>query len=261
MLEFNAINHTIFGIPGYFFFTVVGLVISISSFIVLLYKKKLPLRRNLKILLISFIFTFGFSKIFGCISGIYRDIGLYQEISVDSITQTGIVYYGGLFGLLLSYTICLKIVHEDMQTINVLTVCIPLFHSISRIGCFYGGCCYGKISNGLISITYTTRELGEIITAQRIPIQLIEATFNLILFLYLLRSMHSNNWKGKHLLTKYLLIYSTGRFVLEFFRGDIARGTICGVSFSQIISICIWIFLIYQKLKNSKEETNPWVYL
>lgn len=237
MLEFNAINHTVFDIPGYFFFTIVGLVISISTFIILLYKKKLSLPQNMKILFVSFIFTFVFSKLFGCISGIYRDIGLNQKISLDSIMQTGIVFYGGLFGLLISYLVCLKIVCQDVRTLNILAVCIPLFHSISRVGCFFGGCCFGKESNGLIIVNYTTRVFGEIVTAQRIPIQLIEAIFNFGIFIYLLELLHSDNWENKQILKKYLLIYSIGRFIIEFFRGDITRGVIYGVSFSQNISI------------------------
>lgn len=260
MFEFNAINHTVFDIPGYFFFTIVGLVVSISIYIVLLYEKRLSLPQNVMILFISFIFSFAFSKLFGCISGIYRDIGLNQKISLDSIMQTGIVYYGGLFGLLFSYMTCLKMVHQYVEAINVLAVCIPLFHSVSRVGCFFGGCCYGKESNSLFTINYTTRELGEIITAQRIPIQLIEAIFNLGIFLYLLKLIHSDNWENQHILKKYLLVYSIGRFIIEFLRGDIARGVIFGVSFSQIISICIWVLLVYQESKNSKEETNTWVY-
>ena len=151
-------------------------------------------------------------------------------------------------------------VHQYVEAINVLAVCIPLFHSVSRVGCFFGGCCYGKESNSLFTINYTTRELGEIITAQRIPIQLIEAIFNLGIFLYLLKLIHSDNWENQHILKKYLLVYSIGRFIIEFLRGDIARGVIFGVSFSQIISICIWVLLVYQESKNSKEETNTWVY-
>ena len=138
-------------------------------------------------------------------------------------------------------------------------MCIPLFHSISRVGCFVGGCCFGVESRSLISIQYTTRIFDEINTSYRIPTQLIEATFNLVLFIYLLLLFRKDDWIKKHILRRYLLIYSIGRFIIEYFRGDLTRGVINGISFSQIVSITIWLFLIVSSIhshneKNKKED-------
>ena len=127
---------------------------------------------------------------------------------------------------------------------DVLAVCIPLFHSVARVGCFFGGCCFGKESHSIIAINYTTKVFDEVTTAYRIPTQLIEAAFNFCLFLYLLHLVRSEDWKNKHILRRYLFLYSIGRFVIEFFRGDLVRGVIFGVSFSQVISILIWVHLL-----------------
>ena len=152
-----------------------------------------------------------------------------------------------------------KISKQDICIMDVLAVCIPLFHSIARIGCFFGGCCFGKESHSHIAINYTTTVFDEVTTAYRIPTQLIEAAFNLILFLYLLHLLCSKEWKSKNILRRYLLIYSIGRFIIEFFRGDLVRGVIHGVSFSQLISVLIWIYLLvtFHKRRNGmsmKEE-------
>lgn len=244
MEAFNAIEFTIFDIPGYFFFAGIGLVVSISVFIVLLAEKKYPLQKNMRILFVVAIFVILCARLFGCISGIYRDIGMGHDITWDGIKNTGIVFYGGLFGLLISYNVSSKANKQDLHIMDVLAVCIPLFHSIARIGCFFGGCCFGVESHSHIAINYTTTVFNETITTYRIPTQLIEAAFNFCLFLYLLHLFHDEDWESKKILRRYLLLYSIGRFVIEFFRGDLIRGVIYGVSFSQVISVLIWIYLL-----------------
>lgn len=252
----NTIDFTVFDMPVYFFFWVLGLIITISVFVILITIKKYAIKNNLITLFISLISLILFAKLFGCLSGIYRDFGMGISISWESVRTTGIVFYGGLIGLLASYTICNKFTKQDRYILDIVAVCIPLFHSITRVGCFLGGCCFGAKSNTAFSLTYTTTVMGEIVTADRIPIQLVEAFFNICLFVYLLVLFSKEDWKRKGLLRRYLLIYSIGRFVLEFWRGDIVRGVICGVSFSQMISVLIWIYLIstYKKFKSNFEE-------
>ncbi|MGN0150369.1 MAG: prolipoprotein diacylglyceryl transferase [Clostridia bacterium] len=256
MDPFNTINFTVFDIPGYFFFALLGLIITISVFVILVTIKRYSIKTNMIILFISLIAMFIFAKLFGCISGIYRDIGLGVDVTWDSIMNTGIVFYGGLIGLLLSYLICSKISKQDQHILDVVAVCIPLFHAITRIGCFVGGCCFGVESQSDISINYTTIIFGEVVTTYRIPTQLIESCFNFSLFLYLLVLYSKDDWQRKKILRRYLLIYSIGRFLIEFWRGDAVRGVICGVSFSQVISILIWIYLIstYIHSKSNVEE-------
>lgn len=259
MREFNAVNFTIFDIPGYFFFTGIGLVVAVSTFIVFVSNKKYPLQSNMRILMVSILFLIVFARIFGGLSGIYRNIGMGERINWDKIRNTGIVFYGGLFGLLLSYKICARWTKQDEHIMDLLAVIIPLFHAIARVGCFVGGCCFGKESSSNIAIMYKTNVFDQINISQRIPVQLIEAVFNVCLFAYLLKLFLMEEWKEKNLLRKYLFLYSVGRFIIEFFRGDIARGIVCGVSFGQMGSILIWIYLLVtvkheRKNKKVKEE-------
>ena len=196
-----------------------------------------------------------FAKLFGFLSGIYRDIGLGNSITLEGILNTGIVFYGGLIGLLISYYICTKVSKQDKRILDIVAVCIPLFHSITRVGCFVGGCCFGIEIHSHFAINYTTTVFDEVTTTYRVPTQLIEAVFNICLFVYLLFLFSRNNWKEKNILRRYLLIYSIGRFIIEFWRGDLVRGVILGVSFSQVISILIWIYLLSTYIKSKKVAT------
>lgn len=213
--------------------------------------KNYDLSQSIKTLFVSLVGMAVGAKLFGFLSGIYRAIGSGSAITLDSVLDTGIVYYGGLLALIVTYSLCLKAKRctLDIHSLDVLAVCFPLFHMIARVGCFLSGCCYGKISQGILAVNYTTIIAGNVDVNLRFPVQLVESLFELTIFIYLLSLLHKEKWQSQKLLLRYLVIYSTGRFFLEFFRGDIRRGIICGISFSQCISIFIWITLISNYLK------------
>lgn len=256
-MAFNTEGFNIWGIPPYLFCSCIATVVAVCAFIILLSNKGYRIDPYLKSLAVAIGGLAITARLFGCISGVYGAIGRREVITWDTVKNTGIVFYGGLIGMLVTYRLMLLKVGDETKdrTLDVLAVTIPLFHSISRIGCFLGGCCYGSICNTPISVLYTTDVMGEIVTAERIPIQLIEALLNLALFIYLFILFTRDDWHKQHIYEQYLLIYSLLRFFLEFFRGDIIRGVVAGISFSQVISIIIWISLVIKhKLRNRKME-------
>lgn len=256
-MTFDTTTFSIFGIPPYFFCAVIGLVAAVCLNIILVSSKKYCLQEHMKVLIISIMSMLVFAKLFGCVSGIYRAIGVGEKITFDTIKNTGIVFYGGLFGLLLAYHLCLKtklITIKERYAIDVLAVSIPLFHAIARVGCFLAGCCYGIECDCPIAINYIIEDNGIIESANRIPVQLIEAIFNIGIFIYLFSMVRKPDWKNKKMLTRYIVLYSCGRFLLEFIRGDTVRGIIYGVSFSQMISIIVWLVLIGLSIKKKRKE-------
>lgn len=255
LIEFNSIGFTILGVPAYIFCSLTAFVISICLFMAMLSQKGYAIDPHLKCLAISLGGLILSAKFFGCLSGIYGAVGLGSSITLETVKNTGIVFYGGLIGMLTTYYLAVKFVHDaSLQTLDIVAVMVPLFHSFSRIGCFLGGCCYGKVFNGPLSIVYTTKAYGSISTENRFPVQIVESLFNLSLFFYLFKTLQCDEWKEKHILSQYLLMYSFGRFILEFFRGDTYRGIIGGISFSQVVSIGIWLYLaVVQKRKMGRK--------
>lgn len=69
------------------------------------------------------------------------------------------------------------------------------------------------------------------------PIQAVEAAGDVLIVLFLL--YYINHLQRKQGLLVYLMLYSTLRFVLEFFRFDQERGSIGVLSTSQVISLVI----------------------
>ena len=175
-------------------------------------------------------------------------------VEVCVIIFGGAVYYGGLIGGIFVGYIYMKKQNADIDAYClILTPLIPLFHFFGRIGCFLSGCCYGVECS--VGFTYTYAPIIQANSVVRFPIQLVEAGFNILLFILLGYIAKNKNFK-RHILSLYLILYAIIRFVLEFWRGDDIRGFLFGVSTSQIISLVIlivvpihWYFAIKSKQK------------
>ena len=160
------------------------------------------------------------------------------------IAQSGIVFYGGLFGVLLAVKLYTRYSHYEASSVyRMITPAIPLFHGIGRIGCLFGGCCYGRELAVPIS-------LFGMLHFDRVPTQVFEAVFGfLIFFVIIFIERKRNEWDS---LQFYLLAYATFRFANEFFRGDEARGLFLGLSTSQWISVFILVYYAIKHLRNLK---------
>ena len=165
----------------------------------------------------------------------------------------GSVYYGGLLGGILAGCIYARAKKLPLaEFADIIAPAIALFHTFGRIGCFFGGCCYGIESS--LGITYCYNPIAAANGVPRLPIQLIEAAFNLGLFFVLNGLLKKRRLRGR-LLYVYLLSYAAARFVFEFFRGDEYRGFIWGISTSQLISLLILVIvpiILITKRKKAK---------
>jgi len=257
-VEYNSIGIAFLGIPPYLFFAVLGGMFSISLFILLLLKHNYDIPRYMKIFLLSLIGLLLGGRFFGILTGLYFALANSQEITLNALLNTGIVFYGGLLGFLLSYIVISKLWCKKINSnvLDLLVVCIPLFHFFGRIGCFFGGCCFGVEADGVFTIIYTTRINGEAVTAPRIPIQLYEAAVNIMLFIALFLLLKARKFIGS-LMPLYLATYAIFRVFIELYRGDAVRGVWNGVSFSQVVSIAVFIgcviFLILQTRRKKSE--------
>jgi phosphatidylglycerol:prolipoprotein diacylglycerol transferase len=237
-------------IPTYLLCVGLGLIVSIKLLCSLLVEKEC-LKKYINVLTLSFIGLFLGARLFGILS---RLLSIYQETGkwncYDSL-NSGIVYLGGLLGYLLTFQLLCKIKQIKTSEVNdILAVIIPLFHSFGRIGCYFGGCCYGKISSSLIAVPYKILRESEL-WEYRIPTQLFESLVEILIFVMmykLYRKQQGIVSQHKGLLTIYLFAYSIWRFIIEFFRGDSIRGVYFKLSFSQYVCILLLIYLCAVKV-------------
>ncbi len=92
----------------------------------------------------------------------------------------------------------------------------PLLQSISRIGCFFAGCCYGKACSTAWAVTVSNHS-G--ITEQLHPTQLYSSAVLFIIFLLMLYRSKSSYYRGQ-LLSLYLLCIGLERFIVDLWRDD-----------------------------------------
>ena len=136
---------------------------------------------------------------------------------------------------------------------DVILPSVALAQGFGRIGCFLAGCCYGKETESFLSVTFQDSVYAPNHVAL-IPTQLYSSGLDFLHFLLLLLIARNKKADGQ-VTACYLIFYSIGRFVIEFFRGDIIRGSVGILSTSQFISIFtgiagIVLLILVMKRKN-----------
>jgi len=155
------------------------------------------------------------------------------------MTGRGFVFYGSFLFTIPTMWVFFRI-HKlpayGMLDIMGITTCIV--HIFGRIGCFMAGCCHGKPYDGAWSVVYTDPlSLGPLDTPIH-PTPLYSAAMIAIILVILLRIKKRQVFSGQ-IFISYLILYATGRGVIEIFRGDVSRGFIIEsyLSHSQLISL------------------------
>jgi len=155
------------------------------------------------------------------------------------ITGNGFVVFGGIMGGAITIWGYCKI--KKMSFLDYLDLMIPsvaLAQGFGRIGCFLAGCCYGKETDSFLGITFTDSHFAPN-HVKLFPSQLVMAAGDFLIAAILLLYAKKNPSKGKTS-ALYLMLYSVGRFFVEFTRND-NRGFVGALSTSQFIGIFIFI--------------------
>ena len=162
-----------------------------------------------------------------------------------SILRSGGVFYGGLMGgILVAWWYVRRHALPGWTTADALAPGVILGQAVGRLGCFAAGCCYGKPAVVPWAVTFTDleahRTVGTPLDTPLHPSQLYESALCFLLFFGLLWLADRKRFPGQVVLS-YTVGYSVIRFVLEFWRGDLDRGSFFGgaLSTSQLIAIVL----------------------
>ncbi|MCI8838389.1 MAG: prolipoprotein diacylglyceryl transferase [Hungatella sp.] len=164
------------------------------------------------------------------IDDILRDPSLLLDIA------NGFVVYGGIIGGILGgYGYCRKYKLNFLRYADLILPAVALAQGFGRIGCFLAGCCYGMETTGPLAVVF--RDSAYAPNGVRLlPTQLLSSGLNFLHFFLLLWLSQKTKRDGQVAAT-YLILYSAGRFGMEFFRGDLIRGTVGSLTTSQFISL------------------------
>ena len=173
-----------------------------------------------------------FSKVLYCIT-VWDDFIAHP---MEVLGSNGWVVYGGILGGILgAWIYCRVRKMRFMDYFNLVIPSVAMAQGFGRIGCFFAGCCYGKPTNGAWGVTFPTDSLCPL-GVPVIPTQLISSLGDFVIFAILHQAYKNEKYRGRTG-ALYLILYSAGRFMIEFLRGDIERGSIGNLSTSQFISI------------------------
>lgn len=178
--------------------------------------------------------------LFGMLGGkiLYILVNIKSIISDPSILLNfgeGFVVYGGILGGVIALAIYSKKKKWNiLETFDLAAPSVALGQAFGRIGCFLAGCCYGKETNLWIGVKFPVDSLAPSGVYLH-PTQLYSSAFDFALVIVLILFARSNKKKGR-VFSVYLILYSIGRFLVEFLRND-ERGAIGILSTSQFIAI------------------------
>ena len=233
-------------VSSYTLFVGIGLLVGlICFFITVVFKEKVHGEKAYLIVMSSLICGFIGSKVLVLIENM--DILLNDITNIKYFLYNGKSIVGGLIGGYIGIRLIKKKLNlEGMRVGNKIAPSIALGMAIGRIGCFLTGCCYGIETKLPIGVNF-----GDGIS--RIPTQLIEMIFSLILFGYLLyKQLTDKKLVPGILFQKLVLNYFVFRFFIEFIRGT--EKNILFLSIYQVICLIGIMFI----LKKIKKEAVLW---
>lgn len=168
---------------------------------------------------------------------------LFKIGTNDGFVLKGATFYGGLIGALALFSFLLAL--RKKRAVSVydrlcdLAACIPLGHFFGRIGCFFGGCCYGTPTQSVFGIVFPPDSEAYISYGGVAvhPTQLYEADCLLVIFALLMTC------GKKSAFPFYCMFYGTARFCIEFFRGD-SRGSLPFISLSPAQFVSLFLIVL-----------------
>ncbi len=183
-------------------------------------------------------------------------------LKVFTLSPGGFDFTGGLFLSVLVGIIYIKLTNLPFWKISdclVPPIAVGIF--LTKIGCFLGGCCFGKETNSFPGVRFPADSLA----AQKFgvhhlvhPTQLYEALSGLfILAIVILYVRKHRKFEGQ-LFLSFMILYLIARTLNEVLRGDEVHNYIFNLTQTQFFNIIIIFFAIVvyrMKLKAVKIST------
>jgi len=161
----------------------------------------------------------------------------------------GLVFYGGLIlGVLISLWYLKRNQMPMWKTADLLAPSIALGQSIGRWGCFFAGCCYGKKTDVAWGVTFTDPRSLTPLEISLHPTQVYLSLNAVFIFIFLMWLSKRKVFDGQ-ILWSYGILYSIGRFLIEYFRGDDRGFPVEQVlSTSQFVGVFVFSFSVFMLL-------------
>jgi len=103
---------------------------------------------------------------------------------------------------------------------DLVCIHIPLFQAVARLGCYFAGCCFGATTHVPWGVIYTDPGCYAPLYRSLHPTQLYSAVLLFGIFLLMYFVLQYRFQKPGQLTALYLMLMSSERFVVDFWRAD-----------------------------------------
>lgn len=235
-------------IPRYFLFVAVSAVLTAAVALALARRNGADLQHESRSLLIAYAGA--------CLGGyVLESLRAVPDAvtnrSLSSVLHVGRAAYGGLLFAIFAVSLYRRIVHQPIGAfLDRMSIGGGISFCLIRIGCFAAGCDYGTPTSWDLGVrfpAYSHAAMDHVshgwipMGRPSLPVhptQLYESMLGLLsvgVATFLVRRLPQN---GQTFLG-WLMFYATGRFFIEYARGDVSRGVYRGLSSAQILSVLI----------------------
>lgn len=246
-----------FTIHGYGLMTAVGILAAYFCAEYRAKKKGLDAGKVFGLVICCVVLGYLCSKLLYIIT-VLPDILADPSVFWTSLANGWVVMGGILGGILGGYLYCRWQKLPVWKFFDVGMASVALAQGFGRIGCFLAGCCYGVESHGPLAVTFTHSDFAPNGVAL-VPTQLISSALDFLMFFFLILYDKKLQKRDGEVTAWYLILYSGGRFILEFWRGDSIRGFVGPLSTSQFMSIFTFaagiVLLVLRRRSRSGAET------
>lgn len=218
-----------------------SLVCSLAIVCVLLYRRRVPGK---------IIFYSVFLNVLCILCGAKLYTVLAGGFQVD-FWGAGPSSLGGAIGLFLGIFLFGRIYNRDTALFwEVYIMALPLMYGISKLGCFFAGCCHGIDYDGPLAVTYDNQVLQG---GPFFPVQLTESICFLLIFLLGLYLQHR---KGSRVSDLLILLCAVAKFLLDYLRQEHVG---VFVSVNQVVCLVffcrsVWKLMFCSRCKRKGKE-------
>lgn len=183
------------------------------------------------------------------------------EIFTMATLQAAGVFHGGFIAALLVAVLYMRKQSLPVwKTMDAFAPGVAIGQAIGRLGCFAAGCCWGRECDLPWGVRFRSDFAAPVPLDKPLhPTQLYESGADLlifgILYWYFKRAPRPGNVIGL-----YLVLYSTARFIIEFYRFH-EQALVGPFSLTQWIALALFllglIFLLVPRAATSVRTSNP----
>jgi phosphatidylglycerol---prolipoprotein diacylglyceryl transferase len=182
-----------------------------------------------------------------------------SPLDIFKVWKGGLVFYGGLvLAIAVAMWMAKKKNLPIWKTADIIAPSIAIGQAIGRWGCLFAGCCYGAQTDLPWGITFSDPKSLAPLNVALHPSQ-IYLSLNAILIFGILVWMRKRKAFDGQIFCMYGILYSIGRFIIEYFRSDdrgyAVEGMLSTSQFIGVFALLVSLFMFYRLKKSS--STTP----